>query len=72
MVLDSRGGSGTDGIVYADRFPQVDYWLTRNVYSPVVIPIKEISMGPGKQQIQIPVLNRYDFTDLNRIEGQWK
>lgn len=30
-VLDSHGGSGSDGIVYADRFPQVDYWITRKV-----------------------------------------
>jgi beta-galactosidase len=72
LILDSRGGSGTDGIVYADRFPQVDYWITRKVYSPVVIPIKEIRIGPGKQRIEIPVQNRYDFTNLNQIHGHWK
>ncbi|MCD6392189.1 MAG: beta galactosidase jelly roll domain-containing protein [Planctomycetes bacterium] len=70
-ILDSRGGSGTDGIVDADRFPQADYWLTRTVYSPVVIPMEEIRIAPGKQRLEIPVLNRYDFTNLNRIRGYW-
>ena len=29
-------------------------------------------MGPGQQGLEIPVLNRYDFTALRQIRGQWK
>jgi hypothetical protein len=50
----------------------VDYWITRKVYSPIVIPIKEIRVRPGKQRIEIPIHNRYDSTDLNQTRGYWK
>jgi len=71
-VLDSHGGFGTDGIVYADRFPQVDYWITKKVYSRVIIPDEKLSVHPGKQRLEIPVLNRYDFTDLDKLHGKWE
>jgi len=71
-ILDSRGGSGTDGIVYADRVPQVDYWTTRKVYSPVKIPISEARISPGRRRLEIPVENRYDFTDLDKVRGKWR
>lgn len=70
-VLDSHGGSGTDGIVYADRFPQVDYWVTRKVYSPIVIPEDKVVVHAGKQTIELTVFNRYDFTNLDRVKGTW-
>ena len=70
-VLDSHGGSGSDGIVYADRFPQVDYWVTRKVYSPVVIPEDTLVVRPGRQTIVLTILNRYDFTNLDTLKGTW-
>ncbi|MCD6287481.1 MAG: DUF4981 domain-containing protein, partial [Candidatus Hydrogenedentes bacterium] len=70
-VLDSHGGSGTDGIVYADRFPQADYWLTRKVYSQIVIPVDSLTVQTGQQTVKLPVLNRYDFTNLNRLKSTW-
>ncbi|NQV31947.1 MAG: hypothetical protein HQ515_04590, partial [Phycisphaeraceae bacterium] len=70
-VLDSHGGSGTDGIVYADRFPQVDYWVTRKVYSHIVIPEDNVVVHAGKQTIELTVFNRYDFTNLDRVRGTW-
>ncbi len=71
-VIDSCGASGSDGIVYADRFAQVDYWITRKVYSPVYIPVDRINIESGSKQVRIPVHNRYDFTDLGKIKGRWK
>ena len=71
-VLDSHGGSGSDGIVYADRFPQVDYWITRKVYSQVVIPQNRAVVHQGKQKIELTVLNRYDFTNLDKLKGTWE
>ena len=70
-VLDSHGGSGTDGIVYADRFPQSDYWLTRKVYSQVVIPRDEVKVAAGRLAIKLDILNRYDFTNLSKLKGVW-
>ncbi|MHC4509443.1 MAG: glycoside hydrolase family 2 TIM barrel-domain containing protein, partial [Planctomycetota bacterium] len=71
-VLDSHGGSGSDGIVYADRFPQVDYWITRKVYSQVIIPENRAVVRPGKQKVELTVLNRYDFTNLDKLKGTWE
>ncbi len=72
LIIDSNGASGSDGIVYADRFPQTDYWLTRQVYSPIVITPSRVTVKPGKQNIMLPVLNRYDFTNLSQTKGQWQ
>ncbi len=71
-VLDSHGGSGSDGIVYADRFPQVDYWITRKVYSQVVIPQDRVVVQSGSQTVELTVLNRYDFTNLDTLKGTWE
>lgn len=70
-VLDGGVDRGQDGIVYADRFPQPDYWLTRKVYSPVVIPLDRVSVQPGAQSIELPVENRHDFIDLKQVAAAW-
>ena len=40
--LDSFKDKGTDGIVYADGYPQEDYWQLRKVYSPVIVREREM------------------------------
>lgn len=70
--LDSNGDSGTDGIVYADREPQPDYWEVRKVYSPVMIREDSIRIEPGQQKIEFTLENRYDFTDLSETTIQWE
>jgi beta-galactosidase len=67
-ILDSHGQYGTDGIVYADRRPQTDYFQARQVYSPVVIREREVSIQPGVQTIELTAENRYDFTDLSQLQ----
>lgn len=67
-ILDSHGQYGTDGIVYADRRPQTDYYQARRVYRPVVIREQEVSIQPGVQTIELTVENRYDFTDLDQLQ----
>ncbi|KKK54728.1 hypothetical protein LCGC14_3081780, partial [marine sediment metagenome] len=66
-VIDSRGQSGTDGIVDADRTPRGDYWITREVYSPVVFIDEELKIGPGPQRIPLLITNTFDFTNLSDI-----
>lgn len=68
---DSNWHSGTEGIVYADRVPQLDYWLNRRVYSQVIVPDNRRIVEPGRQTLTFRVLNRYEFTDLNQVQGRW-
>ncbi|MBN2369145.1 MAG: hypothetical protein JXO72_01515 [Vicinamibacteria bacterium] len=71
-ALDSRGAAGSDGLVYADRIPQDDYWLARKVFSPIVIPESSITTRSGRQTLSIPIQNRHDFTNLDQIRGEWR
>lgn len=61
---------GCDGIVYADRTPQSDWYLVRDTYSPVQIIEKKLSPAPGAQ-MEVHVYNQYDFLDLNTVDGRW-
>ena len=70
-IIDSHGQYGTDGIVYADRTPQTDYFQVRKVYSPVKVLEKEINVHEGQQNIKLTCLNRYDFTDLKNVSFNW-
>jgi len=69
--MDCGEDKGPDGIVYPDRQPQVDYWLTRKVYTPVYIAEREVLTQPGLQHIAVTLANRYDFTNVNALKGNW-
>ena len=71
MYYDNSDDKGGDGIVYANRIPQVDYWQVRKVYSPVKVSMDNISIRPGKQSIRIKYYNRFDFTNLSEIRCGW-
>lgn len=71
-VMDSHGQFGTDGIVFADRTPQTDYWITKSVYAPVQIVEKEVDLEPGRQDISLSVMNKYDFTNLQDLLISWQ
>ena len=70
--LDSYNDKGTDGIVYADGYPQEDYWQLRKVYSPIVVLDKEIGIRKGKQNIKLTVENRFDFISLAGYRCNWQ
>lgn len=70
--LDSHGDSGTDGVVYADRTPQVDYWQVRQVYSPVIVAESEIKVQPGQKELRVSVENRFDFNNLTVLTCRWE
>ena len=61
---------GCDGIVYADRTPQSDWYLVRDTYSPVQIVEDRLSSAPGGE-LAVHVYNQYDFLDLSTTEGSW-
>ena len=49
-VVESIGcaPSQCDGIVYADRTPQTDYWQVRKVYAQVQLTVPSFEVGPGR------------------------
>jgi beta-galactosidase len=68
---DTSGNKGADGLVYANRIPQVDYWELRKVYSPVKALDDSILIKPGHQIVKIRINNRFDFKDLSDIRCKW-
>lgn len=70
-VYDNHGNEGADGIVYANRVPQVDYWQVRKVYTPVKAIDDTLAAIPGKQNVQVKLINRYDFTNLSETQLTW-
>ncbi len=68
---DSNGEHGTDGMLYADRYPSEDYWYLRKVYSPLVIHNKNIDIKEGANKISLDIENRLDFIPLNGYRIKW-
>lgn len=68
---DTHGLDGSDGIVYADRTPQADYWQVRKVYSPVQIVERHASVRAGSAQLALTVENRHDFRTLVGMRLEW-
>ncbi len=63
---------GVDGIVYADRTPQVDYWQVRKVYSPVMPLGDTLVYNKENSGLSFKLNNRYDFTNLSEIKCDWE
>lgn len=68
---DTNRNDGTDGIVYADRRPQTDYWETRKVYAPIQVAESSANVQAGAQAVWLTVENRYDFRDLKDSRLEW-
>jgi beta-galactosidase len=68
---DTHGLDGADGLVYADRTPQVDYWQMRKVYAPVQFIERDAQVGTGAQQVTVTLENRHDFRSLQGITLHW-
>lgn len=68
---DTHDADGCDGIVYADRTPQTDFWETRKVYSPVQIAERNAVVKLGAQEISLTVENRHDFRALAGMKLAW-
>lgn len=71
-IYNTSTNEGMDGMVYADRVPQVDYWEARKVYSPVKALDDAFFVKPGEQKLKVQIENRFDFTNLSAVKGQWQ
>jgi beta-galactosidase/evolved beta-galactosidase subunit alpha len=57
------------GIVSAYRVPKPEWWIVKNVYSPVVIAARTVQPSGGSCTVSIE--NRYSFTDLSELSCRW-
>lgn len=71
-IYDTSTNEGADGIVYANRVPQVDYYQVRKVYTPVKIMDDTLRYQPGKASFKVKFENRYDFTNLSAVKCRWQ
>lgn len=68
---DTNGLDGADGLTYADRTPQVDYWQMRKVYAPVQFAEHTARVQAGSGTVALTLENRYDFRSLKGVKLLW-
>ncbi len=71
-IYDTGETQGTDGVMYADRTPQVDYYHIRKVYTPIKALDDLLPCKPGQKNFQTKLINRYDFKNLSAIKAKWE
>jgi len=57
------------GVVTAFRVPKPEWWIVKQVYSPVQVGTRLLVAADAV--FTVPVTNRYSFTDLNELDCQW-
>jgi beta-galactosidase len=60
------------GLLDAWRRPKPEWWLAKLIFSPVWFPKRVLDFSPGQRSLEIPVENRYAFTDLADLSFSWK
>ena len=68
-IIDVNGVNALDGIVGPHREKEGSFYAIREIYSPVRITLKEL---PANFRGEIPVENRYHFTNLNQCTFKWE
>lgn len=70
--LDTFGDQGTDGVVYADGYPQEDFFQVRKVYSPIVVLTDTLHANINSlAKFEIELENRFDFISINGYRMNW-
>lgn len=71
---DSYTDKGTDGIVFANRYLQEDYFQVRKLYSPVWVEADSLFYreGKGKNKLSFTVENRHNFLSLKHFLCHWR
>ncbi|HUW60548.1 MAG TPA: glycoside hydrolase family 2 TIM barrel-domain containing protein [Candidatus Bathyarchaeia archaeon] len=55
------------GLIDAWRRPKTEWYLAKNIFSPVWFPARDIESRPGETNMSVPVENRYSFTNLSEL-----
>ena len=74
---EEKGKEGADGVVYGDGYPQEDYFLLAQVYTPVYVDegIKAPTTAPEGASIaawEAVVENRFNFISLHGYSIEWQ
>jgi len=68
-IIDVNGVNAPDGVVGPHREKEGSFYAIKEIYSPVKIVMKEL---PADFAGDIPLENRYHFTDLQQCSFQWE
>jgi len=68
-IIDVNGVNAPDGIVGPHREKEGSYFAIKEIYSPVKIFMKKL---PDNFNGNIPVENRYHFTNLDQCRFEWQ
>lgn len=67
--LDVNGVNAPDGVLGPHREKEGSFYAIKDIFSPVVI---EMDTLPEAFSGEVPVENRFDFTNLNQCTFMWK
>lgn len=75
-----QGKEGADGVVYGDGYPQEDYFLLAQVYTPVYVSsvtsdelqVTGAHTAQDLSLVTLSVENRFDFIPLHGYSLQWQ
>ena len=65
-------GYGPWGFVDVWRRRKSLHWDAKRIHSPVWIPVRQLAYEPGQNGVEVPVENRYSFTDLAKLDVRWE
>jgi hypothetical protein len=63
---------GVGGLVDIWRRPKPEGWIATRMYAQLHIPVRQVAFKEGQKSVQIPVENRYSFTDLSELKVTWE
>jgi hypothetical protein len=64
-------GNGDWGFVDPWRRAKPDLFHVRKAHSPVKVPDAPLSLPVAGEPLQVPIENRYDFTNLSEVRIEW-
>jgi hypothetical protein len=65
-------GYGPWGFLDVWRRKKSLWWDAKLIHSPIWIPVRRVEFAPGQRTVQIPIENRYAFTNLNEVRAIWE
>ncbi len=71
-AIDVAGNQAPDGIVGPYREKEGSFFAIKEIWSPLYLPMSELSFLPASFDGNLVLENRYDFTNLNKVKLQWK
>ena len=68
-IIDVNGVNAPDGVLGPHREKEGSFYAIKEIYTPVYIDMKAL---PANFNGEIPVENRYFYTDLNECSFKWQ